>query len=119
MSLPGIDLDEKTIVSSTGALDLSSVPGKLTVIGGGVIGLELGSVYARLGSEVTVVEFLPSIGGVGIDDEVAKQFLNILKKQGMKFELSTKVTGVTKTGSGLQVATEAAKGGDAKTAEAD
>merc|ERR1712232_1466351 len=71
VSLPGIELDEKTIVSSTGALSLDKVPGKLTVIGGGVIGLELGSVWARLGSEVTVVEFLDSIGGVGIDGEVA------------------------------------------------
>merc|ERR1711957_373399 len=73
----------------------------------------------RLGSEVTVVEFMPSIGGLGIDVEVSKQFLAILKKQGMKFELKTKVTGVTRTASGLEVATEAAAGGDAKTAEAD
>jgi len=119
VSLPGIELDEKTIVSSTGALELEQVPKKMTVIGGGVIGLELGSVYARLGSEVTVVEFLPTIGGVGIDAEVAKQFLAILKKQGMKFQLSTKVTDVKKTGAGLQVSTEAAAGGDAATADAD
>mmetsp|Transcript_6330 Transcript_6330/g.14000 ORF Transcript_6330/g.14000 Transcript_6330/m.14000 type:complete len:447 (-) Transcript_6330:232-1572(-) len=119
MSLPGIELDEKQIVSSTGALSLEKVPEKLTVIGGGVIGLELGSVWARLGSQVTVVEFMDSIGGVGIDDEVAKNFLAILKKQGIEFQLSTKVTGVKKVGDKLEVATEAAKGGDSKTAEAD
>merc|ERR1719203_2199039 len=96
VSLPGIDLDEKQIVSSTGALDLEKVPEKLTVIGGGVIGLELGSVWSRLGSEVTVVEFLDSIGGIGIDSEVAKQFMALLKKQGMTFKLKTKVTGVKK-----------------------
>lgn len=84
-----------------------------------MIGLELGSVYARLGSEVTVVEFMPTIGGLGIDLEVAKKFLQILKQQGMKFELSTKVTGVNRTGSGLEVATESAKGGEARTSEAD
>merc|ERR1712066_1118434 len=91
MSLPGIELDEKTIVSSPGALCLDKVPPKLTVIGGGVIGLELGSVWARLGSEVTVVEFLGTVGGLGIDGEVAKQFMAILKKQGMKFKMKTKV----------------------------
>merc|ERR1719379_2463675 len=80
VSLPGIELDEKKIVSSTGALDLEEVPKKMTVIGGGVIGLELGSVYARLGSEVTVVEFLDRITP-GIDNEIAKNFQNILKKQ--------------------------------------
>jgi hypothetical protein len=68
---PGIPFDEERIISSTGALDLTEVPKKMTVIGGGVIGLELGSVWSRLGSEVTVVEFLGSIGGVGIDDEIA------------------------------------------------
>mmetsp|Transcript_74202 Transcript_74202/g.119749 ORF Transcript_74202/g.119749 Transcript_74202/m.119749 type:complete len:493 (-) Transcript_74202:95-1573(-) len=120
MSLPNIELDEKTIVSSTGALKLEKVPDRLTVIGGGVIGLELGSVWARLGSKVTVVEFMDSIGGVGIDTEVAKQFTAMLKKQGMKFELKTKVTGVEKAADGvIKVHTEAAKGGDVKTAEAD
>merc|ERR1712151_522750 len=111
--LPFVEVDEDTIVSSTGALVLKKVPEKMIVIGGGVIGLELGSVYERLGSTVTVVEFLPTIGGLGIDAEVAKQFLAILKKQGMKFQLNTKVTAVTRTASGLQVTTEAAKGGDA------
>merc|ERR1719356_515742 len=113
MSLPGIELDEKQIVSSTGALKLESVPKKLTVIGGGVIGLELGSVWARLGSEVTVVEFLDSIGGVGIDAEVAKNFLALLKKQGMQFKLKTKVTGVVKQGGQVAVTTEPAAGGEA------
>ncbi|CAE8641824.1 unnamed protein product [Polarella glacialis] len=119
MSLPNIELDEKVIVSSTGALKLEKVPERLTVIGGGVIGLELGSVWARLGSKVTVVEFMGSIGGVGIDTEVAKQFTAMLKKQGMKFELKTKVTGVEKAGSIIKVHTEAAAGGDSKIAEAD
>merc|ERR1719472_191006 len=86
--LPFVEVDEETIVSSTGALDLKEVPKKMVVIGGGVIGLELGSVWARLGAEVTVVEFLGTIGGLGIDTEVAKQFLTILKKQGMKFKLN-------------------------------
>jgi len=119
VSLPGIELDEKTIVSSTGALSLETVPEKLTVIGGGVIGLELGSVWSRLGSEVTVVEFLDSIGGLGIDKEVAKQFMAILKKQGINFKMQTKVTGVERTGAGLKVKTEAAQGGGAETADAD
>jgi len=119
MSLPNIELDEKTIVSSTGALSLDKVPKKLTVIGGGVIGLELGSVWSRLGSEVTVVEFLKTIGGLGIDTEVAKQFMGMLKKQGMKFEMGTKVTGVERTGDGLKVHTEAAAGGGEATQDAD
>eukprot|EP00928_Gymnodinium_smaydae_P028391 TRINITY_DN2165_c0_g1_i1.p1 TRINITY_DN2165_c0_g1~~TRINITY_DN2165_c0_g1_i1.p1 ORF type:complete len:519 (+),score=158.99 TRINITY_DN2165_c0_g1_i1:58-1557(+) len=119
MSLPNIELDEKQIVSSTGALTLDSVPPKLTVIGGGVIGLELGSVWNRLGSKVTVVEFLNSIGGVGIDEEVSKNFLTLLKKQGMEFKLGTKVTGVEKSGSGLKVSTESAAGGGAEVSDAD
>eukprot|EP00933_Yihiella_yeosuensis_P046716 TRINITY_DN4231_c1_g2_i1.p1 TRINITY_DN4231_c1_g2~~TRINITY_DN4231_c1_g2_i1.p1 ORF type:complete len:491 (+),score=137.73 TRINITY_DN4231_c1_g2_i1:79-1551(+) len=119
MSLPNIELDEKTIVSSTGALSLDKVPERLTVIGGGVIGLELGSVWSRLGSKVTVVEFLDSIGGLGIDAEVAKNFLQLLKKQGIEFQLKTKVTGVERSGEILKVHTEAAAGGDAKAADAD
>jgi len=117
--IPGVELDEETIVSSTGALSLKKVPKKLTVIGGGVIGLELGSVWSRLGSEVTVVEFMPTIGGLGIDDEVAKQFLMQLKKQGLKFQLKTKVTSVEKTADGCKVTTEPAAGGEAVTDEAD
>lgn len=117
--LPGVELDEERIISSTGALSLKEVPKKMTVIGGGVIGLELGSVYARLGSEVTVVEFMPTIGGLGIDDEVAKQFLMALKKQGIQFKLKTKVTAVTKAADGCKVTTEPAAGGDAESIDAD
>lgn len=116
---PFVELDEKVIVSSTGALELTEVPKKLVVIGGGVIGLELGSVWARLGSEVTVVEFLDSIGGVGIDGEVAKQFQMILKKQGMTFKMGNKVTKVDKTGTGAKVTAEPVKGGAAETMDAD
>lgn len=117
-TLPGIDVDEKTIVSSTGALELKSVPEKLLVIGGGVIGLELGSVWRRLGSEVTVVEYLDAIMP-GMDGEVQKQALRIFKKQKMKFELGRKVTGISKSKSGLTVKTEAAAGGKEKDIDAD
>ena len=116
--LPGIEVDEKTIVSSTGALALEKVPGKLLVIGGGVIGLELGSVWARLGAEVTVVEFLDAILP-GMDGEVVKNFTRILKKQGFTFKLGAKVTKVEKQKSGLKVSVEPAKGGDAETLDAD
>jgi len=112
MSLPFAPLDEELIVSSTGALELKAVPEKLVVIGGGVIGLELGSVYERLGSKVTVVEFLPTIGGLGIDAEVSKDMFKILKKQGMNFMMETKVTAVDKVGGGLQITTEPAAGGE-------
>eukprot|EP01037_Dinobryon_pediforme_P048749 gene48749-biopygen21520 len=91
--LPGVTIDEKTIVSSTGALVLEKVPGKVIVIGAGVIGLELGSVWRRLGAEVTVVEYLDRILP-GMDNEVAKQFQRLLEKQGFAFHLSHKVTGV-------------------------
>jgi dihydrolipoamide dehydrogenase len=116
--LPGIKVDETKIVSSTGALELKSVPKKLLVIGGGVIGLELGSVWRRLGSEVTVVEYLDAIMP-GMDAEVQKQALRIFKKQKMKFELGRKVTGIEKNKSGLTVKTEAAQGGKEKDIEAD
>jgi dihydrolipoamide dehydrogenase len=116
--LPGVTVDEKQIVSSTGALALSSIPKRLVVVGGGVIGLELGSVWRRLGSQVTVIEFLNRIVP-GTDSEVAKQFQRILEKQGMAFKLSTKVTGVTKKGDALEIAVEAAQGGDRQTIEAD
>ena len=92
--LPGVTVDEKRIVTSTGALELDKVPGHLVVIGGGVIGLELGSVWRRLGAEVTVVEFLDRIVP-GMDAEVATAFQRILQKQGLKFRLGTKVTGAT------------------------
>jgi dihydrolipoamide dehydrogenase len=124
-SPPGvkIDYDEKVIVSSTGALALEKVPATMIVIGGGVIGLELGSVWRRLGSEVTVVEYLDRILP-GMDDEVAKQFLRIQQKQGVAFRLSSKVTAVAKTKKGAQkegaaVTFEPVAGGAAETVEAD
>ncbi|PWR01364.1 dihydrolipoyl dehydrogenase [Meridianimarinicoccus roseus] len=92
-SLPGIEIDEETVVTSTGALELGKIPKKLVVIGAGVIGLELGSVYARLGAEVTVIEYLDGITP-GMDAEVAKQFQKILSKQGLKFVLGAAVQGV-------------------------
>jgi dihydrolipoamide dehydrogenase len=118
MPLPGVEIDEKQVVSSTGALELDKVPGKLVVVGGGVIGLELGSVWNRLGSEVTVVEFMDKILGP-MDGDVSKNFQRMLKKQGMEFKLSSKVTGVEKKGKGLAVTVEPAKGGDAQVIEAD
>ena len=105
VSLPNIEIDEKIIVSSTGALNLSSVPKKLVVIGAGYIGLEMGSVWLRLGSEVQVVEYLDYITP-GIDREVSDAFLKILQKQGMQFNLSTKVIGVTKNKKGATVSVE-------------
>lgn len=116
--LKGIDIDEKRIVTSTGALELDKVPGKLIVIGAGVIGLELGSVWRRLGSEVTVVEFLDRILP-GMDGETAKTFQRSLKKQGFAFKLSSKVTAVDSKGKQLKVSVEPAKGGDAETLDAD
>ncbi|TGQ50534.1 dihydrolipoyl dehydrogenase [Mesorhizobium sp. M1C.F.Ca.ET.193.01.1.1] len=118
--IPGVkvDFDEKVIVSSTGALSLAKVPGHLIVVGGGVIGLELGSVWARLGAKVTVVEFLDSILG-GMDGEVSKQFQRLLSKQGFEFRLGAKVTGAAKTKKGASVTFEPVKGGAAETIEAD
>ncbi len=116
--LPGVTIDEDTIVSSTGALELKSVPKRLLVVGGGYIGLELGSVWRRLGSEVTVVEFLDRITP-GLDGEIGKNFQRILTKQGLKFQLSTKVVGVEKTGGALRVTVEPAAGGAQTTLEAD
>jgi dihydrolipoamide dehydrogenase len=116
--LPGVSIDEKQIVSSTGALSLEEPPKKLLVVGAGVIGLELGSVWKRLGSEVTVVEFLDRIIP-GVDLEVAKAFQRILTKQGISFHLSSKVTGVEKKGAGLKVTIEPAAGGDKQVLDAD
>ena len=99
--LRGIDIDEKRIVSSTGALVLDKVPDRLLVVGAGVIGLELGSVWRRLGSQVTVVEFLDRILP-GIDNEVARQSQRLLEKQGIKFKLASKVTGVENAGKKLK-----------------
>lgn len=112
---PGIEVDEKTIVSSTGALSLERVPEKMIVIGAGVIGLELGSVWSRLGSQVTAVEFMSSIGGQGIDAEVSKTFQRILAKQGMKFKLNTKVTKAEKVDGKIEVEVEDAKSGKKET----
>ncbi len=116
--LKGIEIDEKRVISSTGALALSSVPKKLLVVGAGVIGLELGSVWRRLGAEVEVVEFLDRILP-GMDNEVAKQFQRLLEKQGMKFRLASKVTGVDSKGKTLKVTVEPAAGGKAEILEAD
>ncbi|MGB7102790.1 MAG: dihydrolipoyl dehydrogenase [Xanthobacteraceae bacterium] len=117
--LNGIDIDEKRIVSSTGALDIARVPEKLLVVGAGIIGLELGSVWRRLGAQVTIVEFLDHILP-GIDGEVARQFHRMLQKQGVVFKLSSKVTAVDTSGKQLKVKVEpAAGGGAAETMEAD
>lgn len=117
-SLPDIAIDEKRIVSSTGALELSEVPRRLLIIGAGVIGLELGSVWGRLGAEITVIEYLDRILP-GMDTEVASQFQRILAKQGMSFHLSSKVTKVEAGPSGARVTVEPAAGGEAKIFEAD
>ncbi len=113
--VPGleIDIDEKTIISSTGALSLSRVPKSMVIVGGGVIGLELGSVWNRLGAKVSVVEFLPNILG-GMDNDVANQLKRALIKQGMEINISSKVTAVTKTRGGAKVVFEAVKGGTSK-----
>src|SRR5437870_649299 len=116
--LPGIEIDQERIVDSTGALELPQVPKRMVVVGGGVIGLELGSVWRRLGSEVTVVEFLDRILP-GMDVEVGKQFQRILQKQGMTFKLSSKVTAVDSSGKTLKASVEPAAGGAAETIEAD
>ena len=118
--IPGVnvEIDEKIIVSSTGAIALDKVPQNLIVVGGGVIGLELGSVWGRLGAKVTVVEFLDQILG-GMDGEVSKQFLRMLGKQGMEFKLGAKVTNVERTEAGARVTFEPVKGGEAQSIEAD
>ena len=96
-SLPGIDIDEKNIVSSTGALSFDKVPEKLVVIGGGYIGLEMGSVWSRLGSNVTVIEYLDYITP-GMDREISNEFQKILTKQGIKFKMGSKVESVENKG---------------------
>ncbi|WVF70065.1 dihydrolipoyl dehydrogenase [Kwoniella sp. CBS 6097] len=115
---PGLEIDEERIVSSTGALELKEVPKKMIVIGGGVIGLELGSVWSRLGAEVTVVEYLGAVGA-GMDGEVGKQFQKILAKQGFKFKLNTKVISGQREGDKVTLKVDAAKGGKEETLEAD
>jgi dihydrolipoamide dehydrogenase len=116
--LPGVEIDEKVVVSSTGALELDSLPKRLVVIGAGVIGLELGSVWRRLGSEVIVVEYLDRILP-GMDGEVAKQFQRILTKQGFQFKLGAKVTKVERTDKGATLTFEPTAGGAPETIEAD
>ncbi|MCL2715150.1 MAG: dihydrolipoyl dehydrogenase [Alphaproteobacteria bacterium] len=116
--LKGITIDEKRVVSSTGALSLGKVPGKLVVVGAGVIGLELGSVWRRLGAEVVVVEFLDRILP-GMDSEIARQFQRILEKQGMTFRLASKVVSVEEAGAALKVRVEPAAGGAGAVLDAD
>ena len=116
--LPGVAIDEKKIVSSTGALELASVPKRLVVVGAGIIGLELGSVWRRLGSDVTVVEFLDRITP-GVDDEVTKFLQRALAKQGLKFKLGAKVTKAETTAEGVTLTVEPSKGGAAETLQAD
>jgi len=116
---PGIEFDEERIVSSTGALSLKEVPKKMVLIGAGVIGVELGSVWSRLGSEVTAIEFLGHVGGMGIDMEVSKNFQRICQKQGLKFKLNTKVVAARKDGDKVLVNVEGVKDGKAEELEAD
>lgn len=116
--LKGIEIDEKRIVSSTGALELTEVPKSLAIIGAGVIGLELGSVYARLGAQVTVIEFLDRILP-GMDSDVAKAFQRLLEKQGLTFKLASKVTSAKASPKSVSFAVEPAAGGAAENLEAD
>jgi dihydrolipoamide dehydrogenase len=116
--LPGVTVDEEVVVSSTGALDLKRVPGHFVVIGGGYIGLEMGSVWRRLGAEVTVVEYLDRITPT-MDAEVAKELQKVLTRQGLGFKLGTKVTSVVRDGDGAKITVEPAKGGAAETIACD
>jgi dihydrolipoamide dehydrogenase len=116
--LKGVEVDETRIVTSTGALELAAVPKHLVVIGGGVIGLEMGSVWRRLGAEVTVIEYLDGVLP-GMDGEVRRQFERILAKQGMTFRLKSKVTGATADDTGVTLAVEPAAGGAAEEIRAD
>jgi dihydrolipoamide dehydrogenase len=116
--LPGVTVDEKKIVSSTGALELAEVPKRLVVVGAGIIGLELGSVWRRLGSDVTVIEFLDRIIP-GVDDEITRHLQRALAKQGLKFKLGSKCASAETTAAGVTLTVEPAKGGTAETIEAD
>lgn len=116
--VPGVEVDEQRIVTSTGALELTEVPKRLAVIGGGVIGLELASVWGRLGAEVTVIEYLDRILP-GLDGEVSKQMQRILGKQGFTFKLGTKVTGAAAGNAGITLTVEPSKGGEPQQVEAD
>ncbi len=108
---PGLEIDETRVVTSTGAIALKKIPESLAVIGGGIIGLEMASVWSRLGSKVTVVEFLGQIGGPGMDSEISKQAQKILKKQGIDFKLNTKVVSGDASGDLVKLELDAAKGG--------
>jgi len=112
---PGLTIDEKKVITSTGAIALEKVPNKMVVVGGGIIGLEMGSVWCRLGAEVTVVEFLGQIGGPGMDAEISKNIQKTLAKQGMKFMLNTKVVKGDDSAEIVKLDVEAAKGGKAQT----
>ncbi|KAF7549795.1 hypothetical protein G7046_g8228 [Stylonectria norvegica] len=116
---PGLEIDEERVITSTGAIALKEVPKTLTVIGGGIIGLEMASVWSRLGSKVTVVEFLGQIGGPGMDQEIAKATQKILKKQGLEFKLNTKVISGDKSGGQVKLEVDSAKGGKPETIESD
>ena len=116
--LPGVEIDEKQVVTSTGALALGKLPKTMVVIGAGVIGLELGSVWSRLGAEVTVIEFLDRILPT-MDGEIAKQTQRVLAKQGLKFKLGSKVTGAKTAKSGVTLTVEPAKGGEAESLKAE
>ena len=118
LTLPGVEVDEEAIVTSTGALELDEVPGHLAVIGGGYIGLELGSVWRRLGAEVTVIEYLDRLVP-GMDAEVAKQFERTLGRQGIKFRLGTKVAAARRGNEGVTLTVEPAKGGAPEEMKAD
>ncbi|KAG9501426.1 dihydrolipoamide dehydrogenase precursor [Fusarium musae] len=116
---PGLEIDEKRVVTSTGAIALEQVPETMTVIGGGIIGLEMASVWSRLGSKVTIVEFLGQIGGPGMDTEIAKNTQKILKKQGLEFKLNTKVVSGDKSGDKVKLEVDSAKGGKPESIESD
>lgn len=116
---PGLEIDERKVITSTGAIALKEVPKRMVVIGGGIIGLEMASVWSRLGSEVTVVEFLGQIGGPGMDADIAKQAQKLLQKQGIKFKVNTKVTNGDASGEAVKLDLEAAKGGKNESLEAE
>lgn len=118
MPIPGVEIDEKQIITSTGALELSKVPGKMAVIGAGVIGLEMGSVWSRLGADVTVVEYMDSVLAT-MDKDISKESKKILEKQGLKFKLGTKVVSADKSSKGVKLTVEPAKGGKVETMDVD
>jgi dihydrolipoamide dehydrogenase len=112
---PGLEIDEKRVITSTGALSLEKIPESMLVIGGGIIGLEMASVWSRLGTKVTVVEFLGQIGGPGMDTEVSKTIQKLLKKQGLEFKLNTKVLSGDASGEKVQLNVDSVKGGKEET----